>query len=113
MIRTLILLPLFTLGCGEGSTAHCDFRDSENPEPRCQERQARVVGAGTVTSQAFIQTCELVQGDGGDGPCPLEDVVAGCDITAPASGETVIDWYYAPTTLDDVEALCGSEPVVP
>lgn len=101
---------LFVLtGCGDGATYHCDFQTAEDPEARCQERQARVVGSGAITSEAFIQTCELVQGSGADGPCPSEGIVAGCDITAPGSGETVVDWYYAPETRESVEADCASD----
>lgn len=110
------LLLLFGIGCGGGATYHCDFRASEDPEPRCQERTARVAGAGAVTSEAFMRTCELVQGDGGDGPCPVDGIVAGCDITVGVGGETVVDWFYAPTTSEQVTASCdddGGEVVQP
>ena len=92
------------LGCGGGSTYHCDFRG--DGEPRCQERQARVVGTGAVTSEAFLQTCTLSGGEGADGPCPLDEAVAGCDVTFGAGGEVVIDWSYPPETAGTVEAAC-------
>ena len=110
-------LPLFALGfglltataCGGGDTYHCDFVNSEDPEPRCQERTALVASPGGLTSEAFQATCETARGDGGDGPCPTAGIVAGCDVTSTGSGEQVVDWYYAPETAETIAAACAED----
>lgn len=107
------LVLFVSVGCGGGQTYHCDFRTSEAPEDRCQERRARVAGAGALTSEAFIQTCELAQGDGADGPCPVDDAVAGCDVSIGVGGETVVDWFYPPETRTTVEVACDGTVVDP
>lgn len=96
------------VGCGGTNTYHCDFNNSEDPEPRCQERSNDLPGGGQVTAETYKETCEVAQGDGGDGPCPVAGQVAGCDY-GQSGAETAVDWYYEPKTLADVEADCEGE----
>ena len=89
-------------GCSVGGTTSCDFREStgKSPEPRCQER------GGIQASTSFKTLCEGLGGKSIDGPCP-DGAVLGCDISE-VDG-TVIDWYYAPKTTDEVKAQCTSD----
>lgn len=98
-VSALVAAPF---GCGIGGTTSCDFRDGSvnGAEPRCQER------SGIQASSTFKALCESLQGKAIDGPCP-GDIVLGCDIS---EGEgSVVDWYYAPKTADDVKADCASD----
>ncbi|MCB9672691.1 MAG: hypothetical protein H6734_24655 [Alphaproteobacteria bacterium] len=108
-MRILSLTVVFVslLACGGSEPYHCDFRTGDSAEPRCQERAARVASPG-VSEAAFQQTCELVQATSGDGACPLDGAVAGCDVTFAAGGETVVDWYYAPETVESVTETCDA-----
>lgn len=111
-MRKILSLAVFlsvAIGCGATNTYHCDFRTSENPEDRCQERSNNIPGGGRLAQETFKETCEAVLGDGRDGACPRDDVVAGCDITATGSGEDVIDWYYEPETLESVQTACDND----
>lgn len=107
-ITLVALAILAAVGCGGNNVYHCDFTNSEDPEPRCQERSNDIPGPGAaLTAETYQETCEAVQGDGGDGACP-DGAVAGCEY--PEGGaERVIDWYYAPKTLADVEAECEDD----
>jgi hypothetical protein len=99
--KFLGVLGLFALAhCGSGD-AHCDFQ--AKGQARCQER------LGTVAAFAFKQTCSASLGDSGDGPCPRENIVAGCDIGTQGDGSHVTDWYYSPKTMSDVVSACMSD----
>lgn len=100
-VAVLSLFSAASSGC-IGATTSCDFReDSVNgPEPRCQERSGFQGGA------AFKAACEGLEGEGIDGSCPQDGIVLGCDISGDG---TVVDWYYAPRTEDDVKADCESD----
>ena len=103
MIAIALCTLLFSpLACDIGATTGCDFRkDSVNgPEPRCQER------SGLQGGETFAATCSALSGEALDGGCPVEGIVAGCALQA---DESVIDWYYAPKTVADVEADCANE----
>jgi len=96
---------LIGLGCVSnpiGGTTGCDFRkDSVNgPEPRCQER------SGLQGGQTFATTCEGLEGEAIDGGCPKEGIVLGCALQ---DDESVIDWYYAPKTKEEVMADCEND----
>ena len=97
-LGTLLVLPL---GCISGSTG-CDFRtDSVNgPEPRCQERN------GLQGGSTFKATCSALKGTAHDDGCPKEGIVSGCDISGDG---TVIDWYYAPKTVEEVAKICEDD----
>lgn len=97
----LTVLLVASPGC-IGSTTSCDFREHSvnGPEPRCQERSGIQGGA------AFKASCEALQGEAIDGSCPQDGIVLGCDISGDG---TVVDWYYAPKTEDDVKADCESD----
>ena len=106
-MRALLLLPLTLSGCLVAGTIGCDLRvDSavNGPEDRCQER------TGLQGNALFGGFCEVLGGDEVKGGCPTDGIVAGCDISEGA-GVTggVIDWYYEPTTLEEVEADCASD----
>lgn len=96
----LFALPLLA-GCGAlDSATGCDFREAAtSPEPRCQERTG-------LQATGFDVTCEGIGGVAVDGGCPTEGIVAGCDITAAGTSGEVIDWYYAPETVETVTADC-------
>jgi hypothetical protein len=110
------LLILFSLaGCSlVANDTGCDLRTDEASngyEDRCQER------TGVQGNALFGGFCDLLGGIDLDGGCPDEGKVAGCDITAglEATG-TVTDWYYAPVTVEEVEAICaddGGDVVLP
>ncbi len=105
--RTLPLL-LALAGCDFGVVVGCDFRaDSVNgPEPRCQERSG-------LSSAIFGEFCEALEGEQVKGGCPEPElIVAGCDIGAQGDGTRVIDWFYPPTTRDEVVADCADEGTV-
>ena len=96
------------VGCGGANSYHCDFRMSENPDDRCQERTNSVPGGGRVSAEGFKATCEAAQGDGGNGLCPRDGAVLGCDFGA-AGAETVADWYYEPMTREAAELECEND----
>ena len=101
LTKSLLVLGLFALPhCGAGD-AHCDFQ--KKGQARCQERLS------TVAAFAFKQTCSTALGESGDGPCPRENIVAGCDIGTQGDGSHVTDWYYTPKTMADVESACTSD----
>jgi hypothetical protein len=54
--------------------------------------------------------CDGLGGETVDGGCDREGVVAGCDMGGVAGD--VVDWYYAPTTREEVEADCDGEGTV-
>ena len=108
MKTPLLLLALFSLllapaACAlAGGTTGCDFReDSVNgPEPRCQER------SGLQGGTTFSTTCSALKGKAIDDGCPRAGIVSGCDIS---DDGTVIDWYYAPTTVEEVAKQCADD----
>ncbi len=98
-----LLSVVMAAGCFGDDTIACDFRAESD---RCQDRS----GTQAASPLAFEATCEAAAGDYLDGPCPRSGIVGGCDID---DGD-VIDWYYAPKTLADVEFACeGDGEVVP
>ncbi len=93
----------FTSGCTEA--VGCDFRTVEGglnngPEDRCQERTG-------VQAIGFDAACEGLGGDAIAGGCDRDGIVFGCAI-----GPDVVDWHYAPTTLEEAESECGSDEIV-
>ncbi|MCB9680885.1 MAG: hypothetical protein H6733_05375 [Alphaproteobacteria bacterium] len=99
----LIALPLLLTACG-GIAVGCDFREgsANGPEARCQER------TGLQGNPAFGGFCDLLEGDSVSGGCPDQDqIVAGCR-QGQLAGE-VIDWYYPPNTVADVQTTCTNE----
>lgn len=97
------------VGCGGAANSyHCDFRMSENQEDRCQERSNDIPGGGQVSAEAFKGTCEAVQGDSGNGLCPRDGAILGCDFGA-AGAETVMDWYYEPKSREEAERECTAD----
>ena len=115
-MRPLLLLLALTCLCacppaGGTSTYHCDFVNATSAqEDRCQERSVDPL-VGATSEQTFLDTCETAQGVPGSGPCETAGIVAGC-LFDDAGLETVTDWYYAPTTLAQVEAECDGEGTV-
>ncbi len=102
LFSVAVLVVAVTAACERA--VGCDFRNGSlnGPEDRCQER------AG-IQSTGFDGACvasggEVVDGDDG---CPTEGIVGGCDL-----GQGVIDWYYEPTTQDELESNCGSDTVL-
>jgi hypothetical protein len=67
-------------------------------QSRCQERTG--IDANAVAAPAFRALCETGQGTYVEEACPRENVVAGCTVSG-----NVIDWFYAPLTIDEVRAL--------
>jgi hypothetical protein len=112
-MRYLMLLAL--TGCSLVSNdIGCDLRTEEASngyEDRCQER------TGLQGNTLFGGFCDLLGGIDLDGGCPDEGKVAGCDITAGFDGTgTVVDWYYAPVTEEEVASICeddGGDVVLP
>lgn len=103
----LILLALSLLtasACDFGLASGCDLRNATlaSPEPRCQERSG-------LSSAAFGAFCDGLGGEKVKGGCDTEGIVAGCDIGAQGDGTRVIDWYYAPTTEDEVADNCADD----
>lgn len=99
-IASLLLGPLAcALG---GGTTGCDFRDGSvnGPEPRCQER------SGLQGGTTFSTTCSALSGKAIDDGCPRAGIISGCDISGDG---TVIDWYYAPKTVDEVAKSCADD----
>jgi hypothetical protein len=93
----------FTSACTEA--VGCDFRNVEGglnngPEDRCQERTG-------VQAIGFDAACEGLGGEAIAGGCDREGIVFGCAI-----GPDVVDWHYAPTTIDEAASECGSDEVV-
>ena len=88
-----------------GGTTGCDFReDSVNgPEPRCQERN------GVQGGDTFASVCKGLEGEAIDGGCPDAGKILGCQLQGDG---TVIDWYYAPKTVAEVEMDCANEGTV-
>ena len=106
-MKVFWFLSMVTLcaSCGLNSTAYCDFRPKES---RCQERDGIF-----TTIAAFKQTCGVAQGQAGDGPCPREGIVGGCDMSEVSN--PVRDWYYSDpahqvTTPAQVMAKCDGKP---
>jgi hypothetical protein len=85
-----------------GGAVGCDFREGSvnGPEARCQERTG-------AQSAGFDAMCASLGGDAVDGGCPMDGVVAGCTAAAPAGDIT--DWYYEPTTMEEITADCEGE----
>lgn len=109
-MRTLFLatyilaLPLSLAGCDLGGGAvGCDFREGSlnGPEDRCQERTG-------LQAATFDAACEASGGVPVDGGCPMDGVVAGCLLNGSGANGDVIDWYYAPETVESVTSSCGS-----
>ncbi|MEW5847738.1 MAG: hypothetical protein AB2A00_02950 [Myxococcota bacterium] len=105
---TCLLMTMWALqSCGYvWGVTHCDFREVETP-PRCQEREG-------AAGAAFMAICEVTKGSPVEGPCPREDLVAGCrGETNPAMVAT--DWYYRAEgaepvrTRDDVKPICDED----
>lgn len=96
---------LLLLACAPPSVG-CDFRDggANGPENRCQERTG-------AQAAGFSQMCSTLSGEPVDGGCPMDGVVAGCSDGSVPAGE-VIDWYYAPETLETVTAECEDGTVI-
>ncbi len=107
LVATLLSAALPLAGCGLGAleTIGCDFRAGSlnGPEDRCQER-------GGLQSTSFDSACTVSGGEVVEGGCDMEGVVAGCTLDS-GSGD-ITDWYYAPTTLDEVTADCEGEGTV-
>jgi hypothetical protein len=98
-----VVLGLGVGGCGLGTqTGSCDFREGSlnGAEPRCQER------VDTIEAETFKAACDASGGEPADGECSREGVVAGCMIGKQGDGSEVIDWYYAPKTVEEVESDC-------
>jgi hypothetical protein len=95
---------LATVIACDGVVVGCDFRgDSVNgPEPRCQERSQ-------LGAFGFAESCGVAGGEALEGGCPTEGIVAGCNIGAQGDGSPVIDWYYAPETVESVQIECGND----
>ena len=99
-----------TAACDIGEKVGCDFRvvdeDGLNngAEDRCQERSG-------IGATGFGASCEGIGGTVVDGGCPVEGIVFGCDL-GDSGTDPVIDWYYAPHTIDEAEQLCGSDTIV-
>ena len=104
VLLTLVLAPtILTTACAEA--VGCDFRNidgglNNGAEPRCQERS----GVQTI---GFDAACAGLGGEASTDGCPREGIVFGCVV-----GPDVVDWYYAPTTLDDAASECGSAEVI-
>lgn len=102
LLWSMSLLPLLALaGCFGGDAIACDFREARN---RCQER----TGIQAANPIAYQATCETAMGDYLDDGCPPEGIVAGCEV-----GSDVIDWYYAPETIEEITADCEGPLVYP
>ena len=95
-LLALSLFPLALTGCFGGAIA-CDFREEHD---RCQER----TGIQAANPLAFEGTCATAGGTYRDDGCPDEGRVAGCEI-----GADVIDWYYAPESVESVTAECEGD----
>ncbi|MBX3274007.1 MAG: hypothetical protein KF729_27325 [Sandaracinaceae bacterium] len=98
LLCVVLLVPL--AGCFGSSPIACDFRAARN---RCQERS----GVQAANPAAYQATCEASGGSYRSGGCPPDGMVAGCDL-----GSEVVDWYYAPETLESVTAVCEGEGTV-
>jgi hypothetical protein len=105
---SLLLGVTFSLACGALPSAHCDMRqDGETSLSRlkCQER------LNSLASAAFKATCSAIpNAKAGDGSCPSANKVGGCQEGAQGDGSKINDWYYAPATVEQVKAECGSSP---
>lgn len=55
----------------------------------------------------FDAACEGLGGAAIEGGCAREGIVFGCAI-----GPDVVDWHYAPTTLEEAASECGSDEVI-
>jgi hypothetical protein len=97
----LILVVAGTVSCGGPNGVGCDFREGSlnGPEDRCQERRG-------LQSTAFGPACEASGGVVIEDGCPREGIIGGCDL-----GQDVFDWYYAPTTVEDIN--CDTEVLDP
>jgi hypothetical protein len=97
---TFVLPAILGLVAGlAGCNSSCDFRDSG--EARCQER------SGLQGNPLFGTTCSTVGGVQASGGCPdTELIVGGCEVGG--GGGDVIDWYYEPMTVEEVQAECDS-----
>src|SRR4051812_34279742 len=102
--RSLLLATLvsslslsFAASCGGANGIGCDFRDGSlnGPEDRCQERRG-------FQSTGFGPPCEASGGKPLDDGCPRDGIVGGCDL-----GQDTFDWYYSPTTVDDINCDSG------
>ena len=109
---TLVIASLATacgLGdlLGEQAPVHCDFRkgSSNGPEDRCQELVPGAPQAGEMHKAA----CLTAQATPGDGLCPREGVVGGCDLGKQLDGTETRDWYYAPMTREEARSSCGDD----
>jgi len=109
-LLAVVATVIVSSACGAGEKVGCDFRavDEEGlnngNEDRCQER----AGLGAT---GFAATCEGIGGTVVDGGCPTEGIVFGCDL-GESGTDPVIDWYYAPHTVDEAEQECGSDTIV-
>lgn len=104
---------LVDLASGEDAdlATGCAFHKEGQPVHRCQERNAGV-GGKTYLAQ-FDGTCKLSQGQPVEGGCSREGVVGGCETDdGKMNGSRVVDWYYAPMSVDDVRLKCGKDPFV-
>jgi hypothetical protein len=96
-VVALTLAALLSASCGGENGIGCDFREGSlnGPEDRCQERRG-------FQSMGYGGACEAAGGETLDDGCPREDIVGGCDL-----GQDVFDWYYPPTTVDDINCDSG------
>lgn len=96
---TVVAIPLLS-ACGVGGeSASCDFREEMVNGIRCQQRDG-------FQAFGFLQACEASGGDPIDGPCPDEGKVKGCVFDSSAD---VVDWYYEPMSLDEIERQCEGD----
>lgn len=100
----LLVVTAVTAGCDRA--VGCDFREAQftGAEPRCQERSG-------LQANGFDLVCEGLQADPVEGGCPVEGIVAGCAVEG--GGTDVVDWFYPPTTREEVEADCDTEVLEP
>ena len=99
-VLTLLAAPALLMvlsSCGGANGIGCDFRAGSlnGPEARCQERRG-------VQAPAFGPACAAAGGEKLDDGCPRDGIVGGCDL-----GQDVFDWYYAPTTVDEITCDSG------
>ncbi len=105
----IVVVVVSTVGCGDGTTG-CDFRVvdegglNNGSEDRCQERSG-------IGATGFGGSCEAAGGTVVEGGCPVEGIVFGCDL-GDSGTDPVIDWYYAPHTIEQAEQECGSDTIV-
>jgi hypothetical protein len=88
---------------GETGDAHCDRRyvtPGHEPASFCQE----VID--TVAQSQFESDCRDSHGASqGDGRCPRDRIIAGCELHKDNDdGSKIYDWYYDVSDLEDAAA---------